>query len=287
MAQVTKTFTMNLPDEYLASTAEDGLTGEWTYTGPDKMFVMVDPETGAFLPGQGWCQNDDDRTDEENLAAAQTWAGVGKKAVLITAENDPILIAAMYGQAPLASELPQTTYTLPGESEPFYSRPTVQYPDHVYEIGDIMYDLATESWVTPFPWKKPHITREEFLRAHTAILAQEKTEDTDNFTSAQLTAWNAYLTEFENVPTKFADYLDTPWMVPFPINPMFGEDWSELGNAVGLSTVAVGAPPAITPPVEIVGAGTTLEQWTRGGVAVEKTAIEVPDVEATAEPEAE
>ena len=32
MAQVTKTFTMNLPDEYLANTAEDGLTGEWTYT---------------------------------------------------------------------------------------------------------------------------------------------------------------------------------------------------------------------------------------------------------------
>ena len=60
---------MNLPDEYLATTAEDGLTGEWTYTGPAKMFVLVDAATGAFLPGQGWCHYDDDRNDEENLAA--------------------------------------------------------------------------------------------------------------------------------------------------------------------------------------------------------------------------
>lgn len=287
MAQVTKTFTMNLPDEYLANTAENGLTGEWTYNGPAKMFVIVDATTGAYLPGQGWSHYDDERTDEENLAAAQTWAGIGKKAVMLTAENDPILISAACGEAPLASELPQTTYTLPGESEPFYSRPTVQYPDHVYEIGDIMYDLATESWVTPFPWKKPHVTREEFLRAHTAILAQEKTEDTDNFTDAQLTAWTAYLTEFENVPTKFADYLDTPWMVPFPINPMFGEDWSELGNAVGIATVVPPSAPAADAPVEIVGAGTTLEQWTRGGVVVDRDTIEVPDQEAAPEPEAE
>ena len=287
MANVTKTFTMNLPDEYLANTAEDGLTGEWTYTGPAKMFVLVDAATGAFLPGMGWCHYDDERTDEENLAAAQTWGGVGKKAVMLTAENDPILIAAMSDTAPLAAELPQTTYTLPGESEPFYSRPTVQYPDHVYEIGDISYDLAAEAWVTPFPWKKPHISREQFMAAHARILAQELDVDTTGFTSAQDTAWTAYLTEFENVPTKFADYLDTPWMVPFPINPMFSEDWSELGNAVGIATVVPPSAPAADTPVEIVGAGTTLEQWTRGGVAVDRDTIEPPQTDAAEEPEAE
>ena len=42
---------MNLPDEYLANTAENGLTGEWTYTGPDKCLFLVDAATGAFLPG--------------------------------------------------------------------------------------------------------------------------------------------------------------------------------------------------------------------------------------------
>lgn len=286
MADVTKTFTMNLPDEYLALTAEDGNTGEWTYKGPDKLYVLVDAATGAFLPGQGWAHHDDERTDEENLEAARTWGGVGKKAVLLTAENDPILISAVYGQAPLAADLPQTTYTLPGESEPFYSRPTVQYPDHVYEIGDISYDLAAEAWVTPFPWKKPHINKEQFLTAHARILAQENTVDATGFNSTQSAAWSAYLTEFENVPTKFADYLDTPWMVPFPINPMFSEDWSELGNAVGIATVL---PTSVTDagPVEIVGAGTTLEQWMRDGSAVDKDAIEIPDGELAAEPEAE
>ena len=49
MANVTKTFTMNLPDEYLANTAENGLTGEWTYTGPNKMFVLVDAATGKQM----------------------------------------------------------------------------------------------------------------------------------------------------------------------------------------------------------------------------------------------
>jgi len=278
MANITKTFTMNLPDDYLAETSENGLSGEWTYTGPDKLFVVINATSGALLEGLGYCHYNDEESLEVNQEGANTWAGVGRRAILITAEDDPILISAFYEYEPDVSGESQTTLTLPGESEPFYTRPTVQCPDKVYEIGDIRYDLEANAWITPFPWRKPHINREQFLSGHAAILSSEKAVPTEDMTSAQLAKWNAYITEFENVPTKFADYLDTPWVVPFPESPMFKEDWSSEGTAVGVSTVPDAAP-VVQHPVEIVGAGTTMEVWQVNGVAVNKADIEPEQIE--------
>lgn len=279
MANITKTFTMNLPDDYLAETSEDGLSGEWTYTGPDKLFVVINATSGALLEGLGYSRYNDDESLEVNQIGADTWAGVGRKAILITAEDDPILLAAFYEHEPDVSGEAQTTLTLPGESEPFYTRPTVQCPDKVYEIGDIRYDLVENRWVTPFPWRKPHINREQFLSGHAAILSSEKAVPTEDMTSEQLAKWNAYITEFENVPTTFADYLDTPWVVPFPDSPLTKDDWSDEGSAVGVSTGPTYVAPEVQYPVEIVGAGTTMEVWEVNGVSVNKADIEPEQIE--------
>ena len=42
MANITKTFTYALPDEYVAQTSDLNLTAEWTYEGPAFMWVFVD-----------------------------------------------------------------------------------------------------------------------------------------------------------------------------------------------------------------------------------------------------
>jgi hypothetical protein len=41
-----------------------------------------------------------------------------------------------------------------------YSRPMTPPPDHTYELMEITYDPATDSFVQPYPWKKPHMSWE-------------------------------------------------------------------------------------------------------------------------------
>ena len=38
--EITKTFTYDIPDEYLAQTNSNGDTATATYTGPDKLYVL-------------------------------------------------------------------------------------------------------------------------------------------------------------------------------------------------------------------------------------------------------
>ena len=40
MATIRKTFRYDLPDEYLSQERKLGLQAEWTYEGPDKVWVF-------------------------------------------------------------------------------------------------------------------------------------------------------------------------------------------------------------------------------------------------------
>lgn len=237
MAKVTKKFTYDIPDEYLLQTNTLGLTAEWTYEGPDKVYVMILKETKKINDLLGWVSYDDNKTREENDAFADMFSGLDHDYALIDIEEEPFLLAAVTGNglAPSPDEIPHKTYTLEGETTPFYSRPNPPYPHKTVEISEIEFDFNTKEWKKPFPWKKPHITKEQLLSALDLIKAQEKEVDTAGFTSTQKTKWASYLTALDNVTIRFADYLDSPWMVPFPENPMSLDNWSaSKGNAFGL-----------------------------------------------------
>lgn len=241
MALTTKKFTYDLPDEYLIQTNTLGLTGEWTYEGPDKIYVMIDRKTNKISTVLNWLVYDDSKTREENDEFADMFSGLDFDYALIDANEEPLLLAAVVGGSigPEESTLPQKTYTLEGETDPFYSRPDPTFPNHTIEVADVEWDSTANAWKKPFPWKKPHINKEQLLSALDNVIRQEKKVDIEGFTSTQKTKWAAYLTALENVPTKFAAYLDTPWMVPFPINPMWSDNWSaSKGNAFGIDNKA-------------------------------------------------
>jgi hypothetical protein len=232
MALISKKITYDLPDEFLAQTSDLGLKGEYTYNGPDKVYVILDRKDNRIVENLGYHAYVDDWSEEENESFIEMYSGNDFDYALITFDEDPALLAAVVQQNPPLDEVPQKTYTLPGESTPFYSRPESPFPSHTIEYGEVEWDGT--KWVKPYPWKKPYITKEQLLSALQMIIAQEKKVEVSSFTSAQKTKWNAYLSDLEAVPTKFADYLDTPWMVPFPFNPMGLDNWSSKdGNLFG------------------------------------------------------
>lgn len=284
MAKTTKKFTYNIPDDYLLQTNKLGLTAEWTYEGPDKVYVMILKDTKKINSMLGWMLYEDDRTREENDAAADTYSGLAYDYALIDVEEEPLLLAAVVGNSigPSIDEVPHKTYTLDGETEPFYTRPDPPYPNKTIEVGEVEFDFETKQWKKPFPWKKPHITKEQLLNALELIKEQEKQVETTGFTSTQKTKWAAYLTALDNVTVKYADYLDTPWMVPFPTNPMGLDNWSASnGNAFGIDNkTGTEPPPKPEGPVEYVDG-----KPYRDGKEIDISTIEPPQISGSAEEE--
>jgi hypothetical protein len=239
MPLISKKITYDLPDEYLSQTNSLGLTGEYNYEGPDKVYVIIDPKTKKIVEHLGFLPYNDELSREENDSFMEQFSGLPYDYALINIEEDAVLLAAVTGPAydPAASTLPQKTYTLDGDTAPFYSRPEVTLPSHTIDAYDV--EWMDGSWKKPYPWKKPYITKDQLLSALNSVIEQEKEVDTEKFTSTQKTKWASYLSALENVTVKFADYLDTPWMVPFPINPMALDNWSATkGNAFGMDNKA-------------------------------------------------
>ena len=62
MKQITKDFTYDIPDEYLAQTNADGDTATASYTGPEKLWVFVDEasnknKSDAMQIDENWDDN--------------------------------------------------------------------------------------------------------------------------------------------------------------------------------------------------------------------------------------
>lgn len=224
----------NLPDEFLSQSDSLNLTGEYTYNGPDKIYVLIDPKTKKIVQNLGFLPYNDDLSEEENNSFMEQFSGLSFEYALISFDEDPVLLASVAGPSfdPPLDSVPQKTYTIEGETEPFYSRPDPTFPSFTVDAFDVEWDGS--SWKKPYPWKKPHITKEELLSVLDAIIKAEKKVDTESFTSTQKTKWASYLSDLENVPVRFADYLDSPWMVPFPKSPMAFDNWSAAkGNGLG------------------------------------------------------
>ena len=235
MATIRKTFRYDLPDEYLSQERKLGLQAEWTYEGPDKVWVFVDYKTNKILNRESFRLYDEENP-EKQYEGLEVYTGFNSYPVLLTFDEDPLLLASIAQLTPLASELPNKEYKLPGSKEVFYSRPNPTTPDHTIEVADCEYDPDLKKWKKPYPWKLPHITKEQFLQGHAAILedcqAVKKTQTKlGEWTSEQLYKWDAYIEEFKNVTLKYKDYLDTPWMVPFPTDPRTDPDWKGFVDA--------------------------------------------------------
>ena len=203
---VEKTFSYDLPDDYLHQTNTAGLTGTFTYNGPDRVWVFVDNNTRKLVSGLFYTEQDDGDlipTDPNHTK------------VCVTAEHDPIIISMIVNQGYL--DLPTKEELLPDGS--YYRRPDPTPPDHTYELTECEYDLTNNSWIKPFPWKKPHMDWDTLKLARNMMLKESDGIIRNNILSdEELTKLEAYRQTLRDIPSVFAG-ID-PWKVPFPNMPI-------------------------------------------------------------------
>ena len=202
--RIEKTFTYDLPDEYLHQTNTLKKTAEWTYTGPDKLWIFVNKETGKINSRFHYTERDngaDVPTPEEFIK------------VLVDAEKDP-LIASLFHVEVIYGEMEHTVEHLPNDTT--YGVPIPVPPDHTYEMTEIEYDADTGKFKKPYPWKKPHITWEQLIEVRDNIL--KSTDSVYRAASDEMKPkWAEYRQLMRDLPTTF-DGVD-PWKVTFPAEP--------------------------------------------------------------------
>ena len=226
MANITKTFTYALPDEYVAQTSDLNLTAEWTYEGPAFMWVFVDNATETLQISQSFMAV---KAAGELQETANTRAGIDQRAVLLSPGSSDVdaTIASMMltKDTGKSAGYPQKEYAFPAghanAGEVYYERPDPQSPCHTYDKNNIKYNFTSNEWVTPFEWFKPWITMEEHKQARDSIVADSTARLADyrsNMTTDQIAAAEAFIAEMENIYVKYAG-IDAH-MIGFPDNPL-------------------------------------------------------------------
>jgi hypothetical protein len=226
--EITRQIQYDLPDDYLSDETTLGLKADWTYTGPDKIWVFVDNETNKFISVESFNEYCDDVDYEKQLTAMTRRAGFNSYPVIIDFENDPLLISAIAQNAPEMKDMDVKNYYHHETGEWIYARPNPTVPDHTIELKDCEYDKERGEWKKPYPWKKPHTNRETFLSGYNMRLEIERKTDTSKFSENQKKKWDSYISELEGITVKFEKYLDTPWMILLPDSPIIDPDWQNL-----------------------------------------------------------
>jgi len=197
-------FTYNIADEYLAQTNKLKRTAEWTYKGPDKMWIFIDATTKKITSRFHYCERDN---------GAEIVAPENMIKVFVDATADPIIASIMHNEW-IYADLPQFTETLPDGSTYGHSDPIP--PDHTYELEEIVYDTDKNKFVTPFKWKQPHRTWEDLIQMRNNLL---RSSDARLAAAApQFKAdWEEYRQKLRDMPVTFAGI--GPWKVAPPAEP--------------------------------------------------------------------
>lgn len=202
--RVEVTFTYDLPDQYLYQTNDLKKTGTWTYKGPDKKWIFIDATTKKIIGRFHYLESDD---------GADVPTPEGQIKVLVDANVNPVISSLLHNEY-IYGDLDHTHEDLPNGTA--YGVPDPLPPDHCYELTEIQYDVTTNTFVKPFPWKKPHVTWDDIKAWRNAHLAASDMKF-NTATPDTKQAWATYRQLLRDIPETFKG-ID-PWKVAFPQSP--------------------------------------------------------------------
>jgi hypothetical protein len=207
MTTIRKQFIYELADDYLEQTNNLKKSAEWTYVGPDKIWIFVKTETNILNTSNYF-------TLEEDGPVVPTPIDCTK--LEIDCSSDPLFCTLVGAGEPVdGATLPQYTEQLPNGE--VYSRPLNPMPDHTYDINEATYDPEMKQW--NYSWKETWVTWDDLktiVARQLADLELELRKITD-LPQSMRTKLEAYKLELENFETTWAGYA--AYKVWPPIHP--------------------------------------------------------------------
>jgi len=222
MEIITEDFTYNVPDSYLSTATTEGKTNTLTYTGPNEIWAFVDKVSGKL----DWSMHALINFDEGMQEIAITHAGQYHKPILVHFDQNPLICWAMYGDLDWDS-LGEKTFTLDGETEPYYRHPDPLPPQLIYDYPSFVYLFDSSTWKQPYPMQTPKQTQDDvegYIAAYIADIEKHIADSNSGLTADQKTTMTAAKTTAEGIVAKYGpDGANVPyWMWP-PCPPT--PDW--------------------------------------------------------------
>lgn len=208
MTTISRLFTYNLADDYLAQTNQLKKVGDWTYRGPDRIWVFLNNETNTLLGTNFYTLEQDGPTIPTPLGCTK---------LEINCNADPLFCTLVGASEQVdGALLPQYTENLPNGE--VYTRPKNPMPDHTYDFNRATYDQETQTW--SYPWKETWVTWDA-LRERVASQLTEVTLELRKLTDlppdmrATLESYKLELENFETTWAGFEAYKVWPPTHPF------------------------------------------------------------------------
>lgn len=201
---IEKKFKYDLPDALFYQTNKLKKIGEWTYKGPDKIWIFIDSETHLIDQHVHYTERDN---------GAEVATPEGKIKVLVDASVNPD-IASLICDTTDWSTLSVIEETLPDGS--VYTIQDPLPPRLIYNLYSIQYDIDTETFVKPYPWTTASITLEDVIKARdTMLFSSDSKIRTCN--PSKISEWEDYRQKLRDLPATYAG-ID-PWKINFPVQP--------------------------------------------------------------------
>ena len=219
-------FTYDIPDRYLEPQATEGKKGEFTYIGPEKIYVFVDNETNKIQVNMdAWAYDEENPTQLDEVTL---FAGLSHTPVLVDATKQTLLATLIWMDGEPHENYPCKAWRDPDTNEVLYWETSPLIPDDAYNQEEIEYNPQTKEFVRPFPFETPGMSQEEWdsHRQHLISTAEDDLSQpvlTDPANSDKRAKLVAYKEELENIWTKFS-YAEgwRHWHIRFPKHP-FGD----------------------------------------------------------------
>lgn len=196
MTRISRLFSYDIADDYLAQTSELRKTATWTYQGPDKIWVFVNTDTNKLYGSNFY-------TLEQDGPTIPTPEGHTK--LEIDCGSNPLFCTLIGASVPVdGASLPQYTEDLPNGE--VYSRPFHPMPDHTYNFREATYNPENEGW--SYPWKETWVTWDQLRVVVARQLAEVTLELTQlaDLPANMISQLEAYKSELENFETTWAGY---------------------------------------------------------------------------------
>jgi len=209
ITNTTVQFTYNIADELFSSSISEGRTGSASYTGPDRIWVFVDDDTGLFSQIQPPLTTMDDGADVPTPE--------GMRKVEVVAADDAVVISIIREYEVTYADLTKTDEVLPDGSTCSYNN--VAELSETYDMQKLSHDGTAWDLGT---MDEPFVTWEDIIDARNGALTASDGKISPDMPTAISAPWIAYRTALRDLPSVF-NYGDADeiaaWKVNMPDHP--------------------------------------------------------------------